>query len=301
MKAAVAPSDGEVEAIDRWLGGKRWLVRQHAHYLPRPASRARVYDAFTGGGAVAVHYLRLGYQVVMGDANPRLIGCYAHIQQATDWLIVGLAELAGEHADAQARGMLSAKAHFADVRARMNASDPESLVSAACFLFVLRTGFNGLYRVNRRGVCNTTYGEPKPGKDLVKAEEVRALAKLLERAELRVGDFEAVVAPAKRGDFVYFDPPYVADKGKPAFVAYAPGGFTRKDQARLGVVCRELDGRGVRWLLSDGASDAAGETHGLWHVTRVPVYRSCGAKAASRTTVTELLVSNFSPSRREAA
>ena len=289
--SAGQPVDGP-EALDRWLGGKRWLVKLYPEHLPLPSPRGRVYDLFTGGGAVALHFLRLGCRVVMGDTNPRLIGAYRWIRNQPERVVSLLTEVATQHREAAALGVEHGAAHFYELRALMNDSDPDGLLSAVLFVFTLRAGFNGLYRVNRRGVCNTTYGEPKPGKDLVRAGEIRALSSLLARAEPTLGDFEVIAGPARRGDFVYADPPYVAEKGKVAFVSYAAGGFTPEDQARLGVLLRDLDHRGVTWLLSDGATSRAAETYGLWDQRRVEVYRSISAKGKGRGTVTELLVSN---------
>lgn len=281
------------DALDRWLGSKRWLPKLHAARLPVPSPRGRAFDPFTGSGAIALHYLSLGHRVVMGDTNPRLIGAYARLRAGTPELYDRLVELAEEHAIARLRGVTGGKEHFLAARSRLNASDPTSTESAALFLFVLRSCFNGVYRVNRRGACNTTYGEPATGKDLVRRAELEAIGALLQRADLVCADFEEVCRRARRGDACYFDPPYVGDRDtKPAFVSYAAGGFRQADRLRLSTLLRDLDRRRVRWLLSDAACSGAASSYGLWRVTEVKVQRSASAKSEGRGLAPELLVSN---------
>lgn len=261
--------------------------------IPSPSRQGRAFDVFTGAGALAIHWLKEGRRVVMADANPRLIGCYQAIRDQPALFVDELRTLETRYRHAEQAGEAAAKLCFGLLRDEMNASPPDTMTSATGFLFVVRAGFNGVYRVNQRGICNTPTGKPAAGKDLVQEGELRALHKLLRRAELHAGDFEGPCMDARRGDAVYFDPPYVADKGRPAFVSYAAGGFRRRDQQRLAVVLRDLDMRGVRWLLSDAATENAGSVYGLWNVTEVDVRRSCSGKSKGRGTARELLVTNW--------
>lgn len=230
--------------------------------------------------------------MVMADANPRLIGCYRTLRDHPALLVSAMQDLEKRYRDAERIGADMARECFEHIRNDMNGENAATLESAAGFLFVLRAGFNGIYRVNQQGICNTPTGKPKPGKDLVRKGGLLELHKLLRRAEFDTGDFEGQCMAARRGDVVYFDPPYVADKGRPSFVSYAAGGFRRADQKRLAVVLRDLDTRGVRWLLSDAATENAASVYGLWNVTEVDVLRSCSGKAKGRGTARELLVSN---------
>lgn len=288
------PAEDEAPvALSRWQGGKRWLVETYPHLIPLPtSSRGRFFDACTGSAVLAIHALRQGRRVVMGDTNPRLISVYAHLQSDARAVVNSLAAFAEEHEAATHDGR-TGSAVFYELRDRLNRSEPFSLESAALFLFIMNAGFNGLYRVNRRGICNTTYGDPKRGKDLVREDEMRALGKLLRRATPLCLDFAELCEEAKRGDTAFFDPPYVADKGRPGFVSYSEKGFRRADQQRLGQVLRDLDQRGVRWLLTDAATECAGSAHGLWNVRVVDVRRSGSARSKGRGTARELLVSNW--------
>lgn len=295
------------DALDRWQGGKRWLPALYAAHLPIPARGKPFYEPFVGAAAVSIHMLKRGHRVVMGDANPRLIGAYHHLRENAGKVVAILAA----HAEAQ-RACLThetAKAHFVSVRDTMNASEPGSLESAAAFLFMLRAGFNGIYRVNQRGGCNTPWGDPwalvdgvhTRSNDLVRADAFRALGKLLRRAEMRVGDFAETTSDAGRGAAIYLDSPYLGEKAKPAFVGYAEGGFTSADRKRLAMLLCDWDRRGVRWLLSDAATAGAGGAYGLWHVSEVEVRRSSSCKAQGRGKVLEILVTNAPPARIDRA
>lgn len=279
------------ETLGRWLGNKHWLPKLHAKRLPLPRPRGRFFDPCVGAGAVAIHYAKQGARVTIGDTNPRLIGVYRNITRNPEPVLRELARIAAEH-----RASPDPRAHYFAQRERFNATDPASAESAAGFLFVMNAGFNGVVRFNASGGCNTPYGEPAPGKDIVRAEEVRYLGKLLARAEVVLGDFSVTTEPAKRGDVVYFDPPYVApakDGKTVGFVGYSAGGFTLADRKRLGVLLRDLDRRGVRWVLSDVSADHALAVYGLWNVTEVEVTRSVAAKGEKRGKAIEVLVSNF--------
>jgi len=277
------------ESLDRYLGSKRWLPKAYPALLPPPSRGGSFYEGFVGGGAIAFHYAKLGCRLVLGDANPRLIGAYHWIQRDPERIAAILHGFALAHAGAGDR----AKEVFVLLREAMNASTPDSALSAAGILYVIRAGFNGIYRVNRKGVCNTPWGNPKPGKDFARRLELLGMQRALRRATFRCGDFEETVAPARRGDFAFFDPPYVGDAGSGDFVGYAAGGWTERDRKRLGSVLRDLDRRGVRFLLSDREGTTPRSVYGLWHVIEATVERSVSAKPSGRGSVTELLVANF--------
>ena len=295
------------DSLGRWPGSKRWLPALHAKRLPAPSRRGRFFEPCAGAAALSIHYARNGHRVVLGDTNPRLIGVYRHLLTDAAAVAAALGAIVAGHDAAGDK-----KAFYFAQRDTWNGTDVESVESAAGFLFVMNAGFNGVTRFNRGGGCNTPYGEPEPGKDLVRAAELVALGELFRRARAEVvhGDFEATVAPARRGDFVYFDPPYVrpskkktkaSDEAPPpkrgeagaGFVGYSAAGFTLADRKRLGIVLRDLDRRGVRWMLSDISAEHALEVYGLWSVVEVDVKRSVAAKGEARGRAREVIVTNF--------
>jgi DNA adenine methylase len=254
-----------------------------------PRRDGRVFDVFAGGCSVAFWYLAQGHRVVIGDTNARLAGCLRNLRERPDAVIGTLAAEVSAHQDAE-----DPRADFYSRRGALNRLDPAALESAALFLFMLRAGFNGLWRENSRGECNTTWGEPGPRKDLVRADELRAISALLQRADIRYGDFESTAADIQRGDVLFADAPYVATaKSGKAFVGYSKGGFCLKDRQRLAMFMRALDKRGIRWTATDARTDHTLATYGLWTVDEIDVRRSVSAKAEGRGSAQEVIVRNW--------
>lgn len=281
----------------RWVGGKGgdWLAK-HAHLLPLPRRGGRAFDVFAGGCSVSLWYLAQGYRVVMGDTNPRLIGCLRNLRERPDAVIGQLSAEASAYQDAADR-----RADFYLRREHLNRLPAVTLAASALFLFILRAGFNGLWRENAAGECNTTWGDPSPSKDIVRADELRAIAELLQNADIRHGDFEVTGADISKADAAFCDAPYVPDvKGK-AFTGYSKGGFNLNDRARLAMWLRSLDKRGIRWTATDARTDHALATYGLCAVDEVDVRRSVAAKGSARSNARELVVRNWGASPCRAA
>lgn len=283
-------------ALSRWLGGKRWLTAQHPDKVPLPRRGRRAYDCFAGSCVVAFWWLAQGFRVVIGDTNARLIGCLRNLKERPEAVIAALTAIESAHHAATDR-----KADFIARRGYLNREDAADAGTSAVFLFVLRAGFNGLYRENLSGACNVPYGDPwnddKSGqrqhirnKDLVRADELRAISALLQRADIRLGDFAATSADARSGDALFADAPYAAPG---AFVGYSKGGFGLKDRQRLAAWLREMDRRGVRWTATDAATDHTIATYGLWTVDRAQVRRSVSAKSEGRGHAEEALIRNW--------
>lgn len=279
--------------LTKWQGGKAWLVTGHPHLIPLPSRGGRLFDCFTGSCVVALWALAQGYRVVIGDTNARLIGTLRNLKTRAEDVIRVLADIAVAYQNASDQ-----KADFYARREHLNRCDPSDIGASALFLFILRAGFNGLYRENASGECNTPVGDLPPRKDLVRADDLRAIADLLAKADIRLGDFAATTADARRGDVVFADAPYVAPG---AFTGYSKGGFALRDRQRLAAWLRFLDRRGVRWTTTDAATDHALATYGLWHVERVSVRRSVAAKGDARTPAQEVIVTNWLPEKKEAA
>lgn len=291
-------------ALSRYLGSKTWLVRSYPHLIPEPSRGRRAYDCTAGACSIPLHWLARGHRVVIGDANPRLIGTLRNLQKKPDDVVRILAALATDYADAA-----DPREDFYTRRAHLNRLDPEALEASALFLFMLRAGFNGLWRENGKGECNTPWGDPLalgPGstkkfgarnRDLVRGDELRTIAALLKRAEIRLGDFEATSADIGAGCALLADPPYV---DRSAFVGYSRRGFTLKDRLRLTAWLRALDKRGVRWTLTDVATPESMAAHGLWNVDILTVRRSVAANG-TREPAKEAIVRNFWATKEQAA
>ncbi len=293
-------------SLSRWLGNKAWLLRQRPDLIPLPSRGRRGFDCTAGACAVPLYWLSRGHRVVIGDANPRLIGTLRNLRTRPEAVIGTLAAEASAYADAEDQ-----RADFYTRRAQLNGMHPEALEASALFLFMLRAGFNGLWRENAKGECNTPWGDPltpptkghsrssktRPLESLVRADELRTIAALLKRADIRLGDFEATSADLARGDCLFCDPPYV---DRTAFVGYSRRGFGPQDRLRLTAWLRRLDKRGVRWTLTDVATPESMAAHGLWSVDALTVRRSVAANG-TRVPAKELVVRNWQSVKEQAA
>jgi DNA adenine methylase len=278
-------------ALSRWTGAKRWLAATYPHWLPLPKPGGRAFDCTAGSCVVPFWYLRQGIRVVIGDVNPRLVGTLRNLQRRVRDVVAVLAEIAEAY-----RRAPDQRADFYERRQHLNRLDPADVGASALFLFVLRAGFNGLYRENQSGECNTTWGDKRECD--VRADELHAISALLQRADIRLGDFEETSSDIRRGEALFADFPYVK---RGAFTTYTKGGFTLADRLRGGVWLRHLDRRGVRWTATDAATDHALATYGLWHVERVDVRRSGSGKAKGRGSAQEVVAMNWLPIKKEAA
>jgi DNA adenine methylase len=264
----------------KWAGGKRQL-------LPRilgavPDAIGTYFEPFIGGGAVFFALVARGrrfQRAVLGDANEELILCYAALQKDVGAVVRAL------------RRHRYDRDHYYEVRAR----EPRNLspaARAARLIFLNRSGYNGLYRVNRAGRFNVPFGRYKDPV-ICDEERLRAAAAALQGVTLVHGDFETTLKGARRGDFVYLDPPYVPLSATSSFTAYAKTPFDAAAQARLAAKLRALGERGVRALLSNSDCD---ETRALYDPALsepVPVRRAINSVASGRGAVGELLVKSF--------
>ncbi len=295
----------------KWVGGKRQLLPVLRRYYPDFSGR--YFEPFVGSGAVFFDLLALGAldgrPVTLSDDNPDLIGCYRRVADRLDEVIAALEQLAAGHATGGRDHYLRVRdAHFNPLRAQWRAAgadvDRYSSELAAMLIYLNRTGYNGLFRLNASGEFNVPPGryDNPPILD-------RALLALASRAlsapavSLRRAAFDAVLDEARAGDFVYFDPPYAPLSPTANFRGYTGRPFADDDQARLQQVVIELAARSVHVLLSNSTAtsvtrlyernrDARGAGLRAW---RVPSRRAVNSRAAGRGTVDELVVSNVRP------
>jgi len=300
----------------KWAGGKRQLLPALAvHY---PARFDRYIEAFLGSGAVFFDLLAQGRlastRVTLADVNPDLIGCYRTLRDQTSQVIAALTALEAEHRslgeacyyDVRDRRFNPERAEpfseGAKGRERLAASYPPEL--AAMLIFLNRTGFNGLFRLNRSGAFNVPagrYAEPRicdPAHLHTVADAFRAPGVTLE-----LSGFEAVLAGAGPGDFVYCDPPYAPLSRTSSFANYTADGFTVQDQARLARAVIDACGRGAVVVLSNSSADeivslytSAPARRAKLAVHRVPARRMINSRATARGPVDELIVTNSRPS-----
>jgi DNA adenine methylase len=209
--------------------------------------------------------------------NERLIRTYKGVRDDVDAVI----QLLGSYPH---REQFFYSMRDIDIDARSDAA------VAAWFIYVNKTGYNGLYRVNRKNRFNVPFGQYK-NPTICDEPTLRACASVLAAKELLVADFEVVAARAKRGDFVYFDPPYVPLSVSSSFTSYTAHGFGPNEQTRLRDVARSLKGRGVNVLLSNSSAPFVRDLYSDGFETiEVSATRMVNSKASGRGAITELII-----------
>lgn len=231
----------EARPFLKWVGGKTSSIAQLAQFFPSEVDR--YFEPFLGGGAV-FFYLKHrfpGMRAFLRDSNKELINCYRVVRDRP----VELMQLLDSHAEAfQKQG----DDYYYEVRKQHDLTD--DLSRAARTIFLNKTCFNGLWRVNARGEFNTPVGSNKnPG--LYDRENLLACALALRDTHLEAEDFRKVVDEARRGDFIYFDPPYLPISVYSDFKRYTPDQFREADQVELARVFRELATKGCHVVLSN--------------------------------------------------
>jgi DNA adenine methylase len=223
----------------KWVGGKRQILPSLLSHIPRRID-GTYREPFVGGGAVFFALVAEGRvgKAILGDLNHDLVELYTCVRDEPGAVIEALQE----HRNDQT--------HYYRVRA-IPAQRLSRIERAARFIFLNRCGYNGLYRVNASGQFNVPFGR-YANPTICDAENLKSASRALQHAELRCGDFDDAET-AERGDFVYFDPPYVPISRTASFTEYARGGFGEAEQIRLRDLAATLKRRGVGVLLSNSA------------------------------------------------
>jgi DNA adenine methylase len=278
-----------IEPFLKWPGGKRRLLGE---IIPRvPKFEGRFIEPFLGAGAVFFAMNRETAKVG-NDYNTGLIETYEVVRDDVEALIAELEKLQNN------------KEEFLRVRHLDRSPDFNSLTPvsrAARFIYLNKTCFNGLYRVNRSGYFNVPFGYYKKP-DFVMRERLNAVSDFLNAmsaegplVELYSGDYQGVTSTASDRDFVYLDPPYDPVSATSAFVAYQRGGFGTPEQERLQAEVERLTLLGVPVIVSNSDTPFMRKLYGngdLFRITPLKVNRSISANASSRNRADEILVTN---------
>jgi DNA adenine methylase len=257
-----------VKPFLKWVGGKRQLLK---YLRPRyPSSFNRFFEPFVGGGAV---FFDLHPELaVLADTNRELIDCYLAVVD-------------------RLRGYI----HDSDHYYRTRAQDPFALDEAeraARMIYLNRTGYNGLYRVNSKGQFNVPFGR-HVNPTICNEEGLRACSQRLAGATIEAASFETVLAHADTGDFVYFDPPYVPLSSTSNFTAYERNGFGMGEQRRLADVFDELAARGVFVMLSNSDVGWIRERYAHHNIEVVRANRNVNSDGSGRGPIGEVVVTSY--------
>jgi DNA adenine methylase len=296
-----------IRPLLKWAGGKRQLLPQIRRFYP-PAFGTYI-EPFFGSGAVFFDLQGSGrlrdHDVVLIDSNADLIGCYETVRDAPEDVLRELDELATAHARGGSTEYYAVRdTRFNPLRDAGRTADGRISYTpqlAAMLIYLNRTGFNGLFRLNARGAFNVPAGRYERPKIADREKLMRVAATLADpRVRLRWGSFESVLEVADAGDFIYFDPPYAPVSRTANFTAYTAVRFDGEAQVRLQQVVIALARRGCHVIVSNSTADEIAalyersrEAHaaGL-RATRVPARRAINSDAQRRGTVDEFLISN---------
>lgn len=270
----------------KWAGGKRQIAPVLQQHLPADWNQGTYFEPFFGGGAIFLHLLPKTAQI--SDVNPRLIGFYEDVRDQPDALLSLIRQIASKFNETQ---MAEKQNSYLALRSRFNA-EGRSLESSALFFALNKLCFNGLYRENARGEFNVPFGQKKEFPALFDADFFQ-VSKALADTRVLLADFEHATEGAKRGDFVYFDPPYIPLTPTASFTSYSSTGFGLDAQVRLAQTMASLRDRGVRVMMSNSSTLTTEEIFSDFRQVTISAPRNVGAKASSRGSVNELLVMSY--------
>ena len=270
----------------KWAGGKRQLISILNENLPK--TFGTYFEPFLGGGALLFHMLteRLGQKCSISDLNSDLVLSYTTIRDEVEPLITSLKNHEKNY-------QKDSQSYYYSVRK----SNPTSRIEKTSrLLFLNRTCFNGLYRVNSKGKFNVPLGK-YANPNIVNEDNLRSVSHILEsrKVSIKCRDFEAVLGDAKKGDLVYFDPPYYPVSNTANFTSYTNKDFTYDDLSRLAELCKNLDSKGCNVLLSNSNSKEVADmfTSKPWKISKIKANRSINSNSQKRTGHFELLIKNY--------
>ncbi|HET6516777.1 MAG TPA: DNA adenine methylase [Nitrosopumilaceae archaeon] len=270
----------------KWAGGKRQLIPILNQHLPD--NYGTFFEPFLGGGAMLFHVVtnHPKQKCIVSDLNSDLVLAYVTIRDKVDELISSLKSHSRKY-------FKNKKSYYYDVRE----SDPKNQVEKTSrLIFLNRTCFNGLYRVNSKGKFNVPLGR-YTNPNIVNEENLRSVSSALKSKKIQINcrDFSATLDDVKKDDFVYFDPPYQPVSSTANFTSYTNRDFTYDDLKRLLKLCKKLDSEGCKFMLSNSNSEDVLKTfsNNSWKVFEIEANRAINSNSRKRTGHSELLIKNY--------
>lgn len=267
-----------IEPFLRWVGGKRRLVPVLLRALPRDISNLVYHEPFLGAGALFLA-MQPG-RSRLSDANKHLIDCYVAIRDKP----AHLSNYLREHA------LQTSEDYYYQIRNLYNDAKP-SAAQAARFIYLNKTCFNGIFRVNRQGAFNVPYGWKEPPR-LPDSRHLQRASVALRHSKLRARDFEDALADVKADDFVYLDPPYPPLNGTAYFTHYTADRFDENDQRNLAECVASLHKRGAKFIMSNADTPLIRELYRRYTLSGLSVTRYVTCKSHKHR-ADELLIANF--------
>lgn len=268
--------------ILKWVGGKRQLLNEILKHIPDKFST--YYEPLLGGGAVLFDLQPK--KAIVNDINEDLINVYSVIRDNVEELIEDLKKHKND-AD-----------YYYEIREKDRDKEKYNQLSniekASRIIYLNKTCYNGLFRVNQQGEFNAPFGKYK-NPNIVNETTIRAVNNYFNKAQItfKCTDFEEAVKGIRKGSFVYFDPPYDPVSDSSNFTGYDKGGFNRDEQIRLKTLCDKLNRRNIKFLLSNSATSFIFDLYKDYNITIVQANRAINSKSDKRGKVNEVLVKNY--------
>lgn len=289
----------------KWAGGKTQLINEVESKLPNDfGNLSYTYiEPFIGSGAVLFWLLNRYPKIekaVINDINSDLTNTYKVISTSPKELISVLSLMQNEYY-ALENNQEKKSTYYYKKRECYNSRKSDKIAQAALFIFLNRTCYNGLYRVNKKNEFNVPMGSYKKP-TICDAENILVVSKALQKVEILCGDFEQTLNYAGNNSFFYFDPPYKPLSNTSSFNSYAKDEFDDEHQIRLKNFCSRIDSMGYKWMLSnsdvkgfDGNNNFFDELYSEFKIGRVKATRIINSNANKRGELNELLITNYIP------
>lgn len=268
----------------KWAGGKRQLIDELIRSLP-PKEYKNYIEPFIGGGALLFELQPS--KAIINDYNEELTNMYFVIRDHADELI----DLLGKYKESHSKEFYYKIRELDRLKTFKNLTDVER---AARTIYLNRTCYNGLYRVNRSGYFNTPIGRYK-NPQILDENNIKSVQKYLSDNSITIinGDFEEAIKKVRKDDFVYLDPPYYPLSKTSSFTSYTDVGFTEKEQERLKNACDFINDRGAFFLQSNSDCEYIRNLYRGYFFKTVEVRRSINSKKDCRSNIKEVLISNY--------
>lgn len=267
----------------KWVGGKRQLLPKIIEHLPKNIRELRYFEPFIGGGAVLFHLQP--ENAVINDFNKELVNVYSVVKNNLDDLIVDL------------KKHKNTPEYFYQIRGLDRTDEFLSLTEvqrASRIIYLNKTCFNGLYRVNNAGEFNAPFGRYK-NPNIVNEPTLKAVNKFLNKNNISIncGDYSDILETADENCFIYLDPPYHPISENSNFTGYVQGGWDMSDQIRLREVCDTLNEKGAKFLLSNSSSHFIKDQYKNYKITNVKAIRAINSNGSDRGEIDEVLIKNY--------
>jgi DNA adenine methylase len=259
----------------RWAGGKTWFIKYLKDFMPQ--NFKDYHEPFLGSGAVFFN-LQIDGKVYLSDLNAELIKTYVQVRDNVDLVVKTL------------KKFKNTKEQYYEIRDKTYSDEYKK---AAKFIYLNKTSFNGIYRVNRSGKYNVPFGF-RFTIDYIEEQNLKVVSNKLKNAEIIIQDFESALKKVKKGDFVFIDPPYTVAHENNGFIAYNQKLFSLDDQYRLAESLKRLNNKGAYFLLTNAYHHKIKEIYNgvgdFVHLTRKSLI---GGKGAVRSDIKEYIIKNY--------